>query len=100
MAMLGERVGAAKALEWGLINTVVPDERLAAEADTLVARLAAGPTRSYAGTKRQLNSWLYSRMSEQLELEATIQGELAGSADFVEGVGAFVQKRPARFQGA
>jgi 2-(1,2-epoxy-1,2-dihydrophenyl)acetyl-CoA isomerase len=100
MAMLGERVSAAKALEWGLINTVVPDERLTADAGALVARLAAGPTRSYAGTKRQLNSWLYARMAEQLELEATIQGELAGSADFVEGVSAFVQKRQARFQGA
>jgi 2-(1,2-epoxy-1,2-dihydrophenyl)acetyl-CoA isomerase len=62
--------------------------------------LAAGPTRSYAGTKRQLNHWLYTRMDEQLELEAGIQQEMAGSQDFVEGVTAFIEKRHAGFRGA
>jgi 2-(1,2-epoxy-1,2-dihydrophenyl)acetyl-CoA isomerase len=99
LSMLGEKLGAARALEWGLINRVVADERLREEAAALAARLAAGPTRSYAGTKRQLNNWLYSRMAEQLELEAQIQQEMAGSEDFVEGAMAFVQKRPARFSG-
>jgi 2-(1,2-epoxy-1,2-dihydrophenyl)acetyl-CoA isomerase len=100
LSMLGERLGAAQALEWGLINRVVPDRELDRKAAALAARLAAGPTRSYAGTKRQLNNWLYSRMEEQLELEATIQQEMAGSDDFVEGATAFVQKRPARFAGS
>jgi 2-(1,2-epoxy-1,2-dihydrophenyl)acetyl-CoA isomerase len=100
MSMLGERLGAAQALEWGLINRVVPDESLHDEVAALAARLAAGPTRSYAGTKRQLNNWLYSRMEEQLELEARIQQEMAGSEDFVEGAMAFVEKRPARFSGS
>jgi 2-(1,2-epoxy-1,2-dihydrophenyl)acetyl-CoA isomerase len=99
LSMLGERLAAAKALEWGLINRVVADERLHEEAAELAARLAAGPTRSYAGTKRQLNNWLYSRMGEQLELEARIQQEMAGSEDFVEGAMAFAQKRQARFSG-
>jgi 2-(1,2-epoxy-1,2-dihydrophenyl)acetyl-CoA isomerase len=99
LSMLGEKLGAAQALEWGLINRVVADERLREEAAALAARLAAGPTRSYAGTKRQLNNWLYSRMDEQLELEALIQQEMAGSEDFVEGAMAFVQKRQARFSG-
>jgi 2-(1,2-epoxy-1,2-dihydrophenyl)acetyl-CoA isomerase len=100
MAMLGERVPAAQALQWGLVNRVVADDDLDAEVGTLSARLAAGPTRSYAGTKRQLNAWLYARMDEQLELEADVQQEMAASGDFLEGVTAFVQKRDARFQGA
>jgi 2-(1,2-epoxy-1,2-dihydrophenyl)acetyl-CoA isomerase len=99
LSMLGERLPAAKALEWGLINRVVADEQLEQEAGALAARMAAGPTRSYAGSKRQLNNWLYARMEEQLELEATIQQEMAGSEDFVEGAMAFVEKREARFKG-
>ena len=78
---------------------MVADERLDEEVGELAARLAAGPTRAYAGAKRQLNSWLYARMAEQLELEAQIQREMAGSEDFVEGALAFVEKRPARFSG-
>jgi 2-(1,2-epoxy-1,2-dihydrophenyl)acetyl-CoA isomerase len=100
LAMLGERLGAAQALDWGLINRVVPDASLREETAALAARLAGGPTRSYAGTKRQLNNWLFSRMDEQLELEAQIQQEMAGSEDFLEGALAFVQKRPARFSGS
>ncbi len=100
LALLGERLPAAKALEWGLINRVFADERLAEEGTALLARLAAGPTRSYAGSKRQLNNWLYPRMAEQLELEAQIQQEMAGSSDFVEGAMAFLQKRPTQFTGS
>ncbi|MFL5846546.1 MAG: enoyl-CoA hydratase/isomerase family protein [Solirubrobacteraceae bacterium] len=100
MALLGERITAPQALEWGLINRVVADDAFTAEVDELVDRLAAGPTRSYAGTKRQLNRWLFERMDSQLEFEAQIQQEMAGSADFVEGVMAFVQKRKAEFKGA
>ena len=100
LSMLGERLPAPKALEWGLINRVVPDERLAEEAARCAARLAGGPTRSYAGTKRQLNNWLYARMDEQLELEAQIQREMSDSKDFLEGAMAFVEKRPPRFTGS
>jgi 2-(1,2-epoxy-1,2-dihydrophenyl)acetyl-CoA isomerase len=99
MAMLGERVAAPRALEWGLINRVVPDAELADAARALAERLAAGPTRSYAGSKRQLNAWRFARMEEQLELEAAIQQEMATSGDFQEGVQAFLERRAARFEG-
>jgi len=99
LAMLGERLGAARALEWGLINRVVSDAILQQEAAALASRLASGPTRAYAASKRQLNNWMYSRMAEQLELEARIQQEMSGSEDFVEGASAFIEKRPARFSG-
>jgi 2-(1,2-epoxy-1,2-dihydrophenyl)acetyl-CoA isomerase len=99
LAMLGERLPATRAEEWGLINRVVPDAQLAAESEELARGLAAGPTRSYAGIKRELNAALYGRLDEQLELEAGLQQEMAGSGDFAEGVTAFVQKRQAVFSG-
>jgi 2-(1,2-epoxy-1,2-dihydrophenyl)acetyl-CoA isomerase len=100
LALLGERLDARKALDWGLINRVWPDEEFGAESAKLLDRLASGATQSYAGTKRQLNRWLYEQMDAQLEFEAQIQREMSGSADFAEGVRAFAEKRPARFTGA
>jgi 2-(1,2-epoxy-1,2-dihydrophenyl)acetyl-CoA isomerase len=99
MAMLGQRIPAPQALDWGLINLVVPDEQLREQAHALTTRLAQGPTRAYAATKRELNAWLYRHMDEQLELEARLQQEMVGTDDFIEGVTAFAQKRPPRFNG-
>jgi 2-(1,2-epoxy-1,2-dihydrophenyl)acetyl-CoA isomerase len=99
MALLGERVPANKALQWGLINDVSPDEELAERSAELTARLARGATRAYAATKRELNERVYAGMAEQLELEARLQQQMVGTADFIEGVTAFLQKRDASFAG-
>lgn len=99
MALLGERVPAATARDWGLVNEVLPDDAFQDGVDALLQRLATGPTRSYAGSKRQLNAWLYADLEEQLELEARIQQEMAASGDFAEGVAAFLEKRDPDFRG-
>jgi 2-(1,2-epoxy-1,2-dihydrophenyl)acetyl-CoA isomerase len=100
MALLGERVSAQQALDWGLVNQVHPGDKLMDEANALADKMAAGPTLSYASSKRALNNMLYPRMQEQLDLEAELQHELARSDDFVEGVSAFVEKREANFAGS
>lgn len=100
MAMLGERVPAERALEWGLINFVHSDDRLMDEANALVEKLAAGPTRSYASSKQALNRMLYPDLDGQLDLEAELQHALARTDDFMEGVMAFVERRDAAFRGS
>jgi 2-(1,2-epoxy-1,2-dihydrophenyl)acetyl-CoA isomerase len=99
MALLGEKVPAPKAVEWNLINRAVADDAFEAEVERLATHFAQGPTRSFAGSKRQINRWLYRDMDDQLALEADIQQEMAATPDFVEGVMAFVEKRQARFSG-
>ena len=100
MAMLGERVPAEQALEWGLINRVVPDEDLEETSTALLELLANGPTRSYAGAKRLLNRRLYAGLADQLDAEAEAQREQGKIKDFIEGVLAFIEKRPPNFTGS
>jgi 2-(1,2-epoxy-1,2-dihydrophenyl)acetyl-CoA isomerase len=100
MGLLGEKVPAEKALEWGIANRVVPDDKLEAEAGELLEQLAAGPTVAYANFKKLLNRRVYGDIAGQLEAEADAQKEQGNTQDFVEGVVSFVQKRPAEFKGA
>jgi 2-(1,2-epoxy-1,2-dihydrophenyl)acetyl-CoA isomerase len=99
MAMLGDRVTASTARRWGLVNDVLPDHEFHDGVCEILDELAVGPTRSYAGSKRQLNQWLYAGFEDQLELEARIQQEMAASSDFAEGLAAFLDKRDPDFRG-
>jgi 2-(1,2-epoxy-1,2-dihydrophenyl)acetyl-CoA isomerase len=100
MALLGERIPAARAFEWGMVNRVVPDDELEQAVAELTARFVAGPPGSYANIKRTINRRLYEGFDELLELETELQQGRVESADFVEAVLAFAQKRKAKFTGA
>jgi 2-(1,2-epoxy-1,2-dihydrophenyl)acetyl-CoA isomerase len=95
----GRRLSAADAHAWGLVAEVVADDRLSERAADLAATLAALPTRALGMTKRLLQRAALSSLEEQLELEAELQAEAARSADFREGVNAFLEKREPRFTG-
>lgn len=98
LCMLGDRFGAAEALAWGLVNRVVADAELAAAVSELAGRLAAGP-RSLGLIKRALYLSPESDLRTQLAHEEDLQALAASTEDFVEGVGAFLEKRPAQFRG-
>lgn len=97
MALLGEPVSGAEAEAWGLVWRAVPDEDLLPEAERIAAQLAAQPAQAVALTKRALNASAAHTLDQQLDLERDLQRACGASADFHEGVQAFLQKRPARF---
>ena len=99
MMLLGEPLPAATAAEWGLIWKVVDDEKLMSEARVLATKLAQGPTIGLGLIKEALNRSLVSTLDAQLDAERDLQRIAATSADFREGVAAFLEKRPARFTG-
>jgi len=93
IALLGERFDAATAERLGLVNRVVPKERLEAETATLALRLANGPTAVYARTKALLNGSLNASLESQLQREAEAFAQSASEPDFQEGLAAFIEKR-------
>jgi 2-(1,2-epoxy-1,2-dihydrophenyl)acetyl-CoA isomerase len=100
MAFLNPRLDARKAMEWGLVNEVFPDDRFEAEALAVARRVAAGPTRSFAVTKLLLNqAAMVDRLDVHLDRELDELSRIADTADFAEGIEAFFAKRPPRFEG-
>ena len=98
LMLLGDALPAREALAWGLVNRVVADEALAAEATAMAARLATGPA-SLASIRRLTWQGMTGDWDAQLEAEGRAQTAAGRTDDFVEGVQAFLQKRPAAFRG-
>ena len=99
LSLMGERLPAEKALEWGMINRVVDDAQLAAETKKLADDLANGPTVAMAHIRRLYWESPHNSFEEQLDLEVQTQGKARLADDHREGVAAFLQKRPAKFTG-
>ena len=95
--LLSERFDAAEALRLGLVNKVVTAEALDAETDNFVRALATAPVQAVRNAKRLVRDSFARTLSEQLQAEAVSFGQCTATADFVEGITAFIEKRPARF---
>lgn len=99
LALLGERFPASEAQRLGLVNFVVPAAQLQEQTRKLLERLASGPTRAYGLIKHLIAASPGNSMEEQGRLEAQTYGRAAMTSDLVEGIHAFMEKRPPRFTG-
>lgn len=97
--LFADKIGARQAADWGMIYEAVPDDAFAAHWLSRARQLACGPTVAYAALKQALRASPANDLDSQLALEARLQGRCGATADFREGVAAFVEKRPARFAG-
>lgn len=99
LAMLAEKISAEQAVSWGLIWKVSDDDRLLTEATALARHLATQPTKGLAMIKHALDQSSTNSLDAQLDLERDLQRTLGRTADYREGVTAFLEKRPPRFTG-
>ena len=99
MTMLADKLDAARAKEWGLLFDVVPAAELAQVSREIAQRLAAMPTRGIGLAKRGFNAGFGNDLDTQLALEEELQREAGRTADYAEGVRAFVEKRKPNFTG-
>lgn len=99
LSLLGEKLPAETALAWGLINRVCDDAALLGEAQAMAGNLASGPTVALAMTRRLYWESAENSFEDQLNLECRSQIIAGRTADFKEGVAAFLEKRPAKFRG-
>lgn len=93
-------LSAAEALDWGIVNEVVPDDELTERVEALAAQLAAGPALAFAGVKKLLHAGWTDTLESQMERETRTITGIAHSHDAHEGIDAFVAKRPAKFSGS
>ncbi len=99
MMMLGDKVPAETALEWGMIYDVVDDDTLSATATAIAQKLAKGPTQALSGIRHLIRNSMNNSFSEQMQAEAMTQRAAGRTSDCAEGVTAFLQKREANFTG-
>ncbi len=98
-ALFADRISAQQADDWGMIWESVDDDDFAAVIEARAAHLAKGPTKAYRLIKQALRGSLDNSLDQQLALEAELQGAAGNSRDFVEGVTAFMEKRPPEYEG-